>query len=107
MGQHSKPTGAPALSAATRSGPDRPVIGSDYRPAQFETRTPTTYSALRPRPSPDDVTLQRALLADAHRRAIAATTARDPDLHAALIKRLLFDLHAAFHRTTTPRTQTR
>lgn len=39
-------------------------IGTAYRPARFEHRTPTSYQALMPRPDRDAVRLQRVLLSD-------------------------------------------
>ncbi|HUH37640.1 MAG TPA: hypothetical protein VL027_06820 [Spongiibacteraceae bacterium] len=37
-------------------------IGTSYRPARFERRTPTEYQALMPRHDRDAISLQRALL---------------------------------------------
>jgi len=39
----------------------RPRIGSDYRPARYERRTPVEYQCLRPEFSRDQITLQTAL----------------------------------------------
>ena len=43
------------------NGP-RPIVGSDYRPARFEHRTPLEYRALRPEHSLDADRLQSAML---------------------------------------------
>lgn len=39
----------------------RPRIGSDYRPARYERRTPVEYQCLRPEFSRDQIALQTAL----------------------------------------------
>ena len=70
----------------------RPVIGSAYQPRSSELRTATHYSALRPRMDDDAARLQRALLADAGRRAHAIRGARTDTLRRALAHRVCFDL---------------
>ena len=70
----------------------RPVIGSAYQPRSSELRTATHYSALRPRMDDDAARLQRALLADAGRRARSIRSARTDTLRRALASRVCFDL---------------
>lgn len=57
----------------------RVVIGSNWRPARFETRTATSYSALMPQPSRDAEMLQAALLRERptlRDRLVAVTVGR-------------------------------
>jgi hypothetical protein len=70
----------------------RPIIGSAYQAHRAEHRTPITYSSLRPTPDNDAALLQRALLADASRRARSIRSARTKPLRRALAHRVCFDL---------------
>lgn len=70
----------------------RPVIGSAYQPHRAEHRTPMTYSSLRPTPDQDAAQLQRALLADASRRARSIRGARTETYRRALAHRVCTDL---------------
>lgn len=73
----------------------RPVIGSAYQPRYSELRTATHYSALRPGLDDDAALLQRALLADANRRARAIRSARSDIMRRALASRVCFDIITA------------
>jgi hypothetical protein len=70
----------------------RPVIGSAYQPRSSELRTATHYSALRPRMDDDAARLQRALLADAGRRARSMRSTNSDDMRRAKAHRICFDL---------------
>lgn len=72
--------------------PARPIIGSAWAPQRSERRTPTDYSALRPTPDRDAALLQRALLADAARRARSIQGARTDTYRRALAHRICSDL---------------
>lgn len=70
----------------------RPVIGSADQAHRAEHRTPMTYSSLRPTPDADAALLQRALLADAGRRARSMRTTTSDDMRRAKAHRICFDL---------------